>query len=310
MKRLSKDSYRVGAFVVCFALVFIWGCGLGRQITPRAVEFGGASKVRALGDGWFEAEAAVVLANISPEEARRRALQEARDRALAFAVGLDVQRLAVDYVRGGENSYKEAFLALSQVSSAGRIVAERPPHWETIPVTSTTYPTLAYRARLQVEVEAEKGEPDPGFEVKVELNQPVFKDGDEMELAITSTRACYVTVFCLTAADTAVVLLPHKMRRERYLAPGAVMELPDAAEKEMGIRYRVEVPAGAELGIETIRVVATKDEVDFGYGPAVVSGADQVPTHRETLWALMRWLVQIPRNRRAEAEVGYTVTRD
>lgn len=52
---------------------------------PRALQ------ARAVAGGWIESEGLAQVVNITPEEARARALQDARERAIMFGVGIEVQ---------------------------------------------------------------------------------------------------------------------------------------------------------------------------------------------------------------------------
>jgi len=265
-------------------------------------------QVRSLGDGWFEAEGEAHVVNITPEEAQRRALQDARERAIMYAVGIDVR--AHTYLRQEETSagIQDAFLSLSEQTSAGRIVEERPPEWASCELPGKPLPVDVYRATVQVRVVREEGQPDPGFQVKVAVSREHISAGDEMRLAITATRRCYVTVFCLSATDTVIVLLPHKYRQDRLVAPGDTLWIPDAEEQAMGIHYRAVLPAGRMSVTEMIKVVATKEPFAFGEGLEKVSIYNQVPTREAALVELMRWLVKIPRSQRAEAQAVYEVT--
>ena len=75
----------------------------------------------------------------------------------------------------------------------------------------------------------------------------------------------------------------------------------------MGIRYRAYVPAGQLTTHEAIWVVATKEERAFGAGLPQKGGFNQVPTRQAAWVELMRWMVQIPRDQRALAQLLYEV---
>jgi hypothetical protein len=266
----------------------------------------GPLEIRALGNGWVLSEGQATVANITPEEARRLALERARHRAIEFAVGVDVQ--AQRYLRREEEG-KDAFLTVSEQTSAGRIAEEKTPEWEQYLIPGDGHPLTVLRVRLQVKVEEEKGEPDPDFQVHVELNKQRYLPGEEMVVAVTATKECYVTVLCVTASDTVIVLLPHQYRSERGVAPGDTLWLPDRDERAIGIRYRVALSPDRVVSSERIKVVATRGPHLFGQGLERVSLYNQVPTHQAALVELMRWMTRIPRNQRAEALVMYEVRR-
>ena len=281
--------------------------GLPFLLAAQSSQMNRPLQVRYLEDGWIEAEGEAQVINITPEEARRRALQKAREQAISFAVGVDVRAHSLLVTREEEDLH-EAFLALSEQTSAGRIVEERSVEWQTFTLPGNPLPTSIYRARVQVQVDEEKGSPDPDFKVRVALNKEQFYAGEAMRLAITATKRCYVTVFNLTAVDTVIVLLPHAYRQARLVDPGDTLWIPDAEEQAMGIHYRVSLPAGQQVTTEMIKVVATKEEYTFGQGlPSVRAIYNQVPTRQAALVELMHWLVQIQRDQRAEAAVMYEV---
>ncbi len=266
-------------------------------------------QVRELGDGWIEVEGEAQVVNITPEEARRRALQDARERAIMFAVGVDVQAQSLLLEEDGAGRGHEAFFALSEQASAGRIVEERSAKWESFEIPGKPLAITLYRARLQVKVAKEEGRSDPDFKVKIATNKERFVAGEEMRLAITASKKCYVSVLNLTAVDTVVVLLPHQYRQDCLVVPGDTLWIPDADEQAMGIHYRVMLPAGRESAVEMIKVVATKEAYAFGQGLEKVSIYNQVPTRQTALVELMRWLVQIPRDQRTEAQIVYEVRK-
>jgi len=296
---ISKIAW-IGLFIFCISCS--WS-------VVRADSADRLLRLEKLGDGWVEAEGQARLVNITPEEARRRALQDARERAIMFAVGIEVQAHTLMREEESDEWTGDAFYSLSQQTSAGRIVEEKPAEWESFEIPGKPLAIIVYRARIQVKVAEEKGVPDPDFEVEVAVNKERFLEGEEMRLAITATRKCYLNVLNLTAVDTVVVLLPHQYRQERLVVPGDTLWIPDADEKAMGIRYRVVLPAGREKATEMIKVVATREPHRFGQGMEKSSIFNQVPTRQAALMELMRWMVQIPRDKRAEAQVVYEVRK-
>ena len=160
-----------------------------------------------------------------------------------------------------------------------------------------------------MKVVVEEGEADPDFQVAVTANGDVFGEGDEVRLAITATKPCYITVLNRTITDTTIVILPHQYRQERRVAPGDTLRIPDRDEEAMGIRYRVFLPPGQDSATESIWVVATREDREFGQGLPRQGLYNRVPTRQAALTQLMRWLVQIRRDERAEAQLVYRIRR-
>ena len=298
-------------------LLLLLGCGVPRtgQEVPRTFELHEeAPEVVDLGGGWVEAVGEALIANLTPEEAKRRALQDARERAVMYVVGVKVQEEILDVVRsegsGEGEDLRRSFLDISQHTSFGRIVEEKPPRCEMVVLEPPGGPSVqVYRCRLRAKVAREEGRPDPDFKVAVSLNKYTFRDGEEMSMEITSTQDCYITVLSVSAEDTVYVLLPHEYRRDNFLRAGGRMSLPGEEERRMGITYRVRLPEGMERATELIKVIATKRPCSLGAGWEKAGGFNYVPTPRAALEALCRWLVGIPLDQRTEAQATYLVTR-
>ena len=262
-----------------------------------------------LEDGWIEAWGEARVEGITPEKARDKALQAARGEATAFAVGIDVRNLDYRAFEEGGESFRDVFLSFSRQTSSGQIVDQRRPEWSEckIPIPGRSLPITVYQARIEVKVAPQEGRADPGFAVDVTPNKETFTDGEGMQLEITATRPCHVTVMNITSADTVVVILPHEHRPASFVEPGDTLRVPDEDERAMGISYPVTVPEGRRQATERILVIATRTKPSLGAGWRRTGGFNQVPTRKAALVNLMRWLVQVPRQEWTEADVFYRV---
>ena len=270
---------------------------------------GDLPQARKLVNGWIEAWGEVRVEGVTPEEAKTKALEAARGEAIACAAGIEVHTLDYRAIEEGGASFRDVFLSFSRQTSSGQVVDQRRPEWSEckIPIPGRSLPITVYQVRIEVKVAPQEGRPDPGFTAEVAPNKEVFTDGEGMQLEITATRPCHVTVFNITAADTVVVLLPHEYRPASYVEPGDTLRMPDEHEKAMGISYPVTVPEGRRQATERILVIATKTEPSLGAGWRRTGRHNQVPTRRAALAHLMRWLVQVPRQEWTEADVVYRV---
>ena len=263
-------------------------------------------RIEDTGGGWFYTEGQEAVRGIVPAEAKRRALTMARERAIEYAVGIEVQ--ATQFVHRQTNA-PDRYSFLSQQFSTGKIVEESDPEWSSYSIAGEDVPIQIVRVGLRVKVVEDDAQPDPGFGVQVHLNQDRFEPGDEVVLAITATKACYALVLCETANDSVVVLLPHSLRSSRYVAPGDTLWIPNRAEVLRGIRYRALAGHPAAIASERIRVIATKRPYEFLAGREETNGYTVLPTRQAAITELMRWLVKVPRSERAEASTTYEIVQ-
>ncbi|MFH1009472.1 MAG: DUF4384 domain-containing protein [Candidatus Latescibacterota bacterium] len=303
------------------SLVFV-SCGSPARKAVRSPQAPSVSQavmeepsVRDMGDGWVEAIGDAYLIHITPEEAKRQALENARAEAIRYAAGVQVgsvtydRQVSLSGSAADREEIRESFATVSEQTSAGKIVEEKPPRWRTYTINDpkSSLPIMVYRAYLGAKVAAEKGELDPDFAMTVKLNKDSFRDGDEMSMRIQASKDCYLTVLNLAANDTVYVLLPHAYRNDPFISGGQAVEVPNAEERAIGIRYRVHMSEGRDTDTEVIKVIATKKRYEFGKGLERAGGFSIVPTPRGALIELQRWLVRIPRHERAEAMAIYDI---
>lgn len=271
--------------------------------------------VRDLGDGWYEAVGDAYLVNTTPEEARRQALMNARNKVIQYAVGVWVGSVGYsreEYLSTAEREEVRQHIArICEETSAGKIVEEKPPRWETHTVADpkSSFPITVVRAILKAKAAKEEGDVDPDFKVRVALNQDTFRDGEEMTLRIWASKDCYVTVLSMAANDTVYGLLPHKYREDNFISGGGTIEVPNADERVLGLHYRVHLLEGQEAAIERIKVIATKRPYEFAKGLQKAGGISIVATLRGAWIELQQWLAHIPRSERAEAMAVYEIRR-
>ena len=238
------------------------------------------------------------------------ARKAARGEAIDCAIGIGVRNFDYRFVEEGGGNFRESLLSVTRQTSYGEIVGRRPEDWSECKIPGEPLPITVLRVRIRVKVQRLLGRPDPDFAVEVRSNKERFTDGEQMQLAITATKPCHVTVLNVTATGTVVVILPHEHRPTSFVEPGDTLWVPDEAERAMGISYPVTVPEGRRQATEYIQVIATKEKLSLGAGWPRTGHYNQVPTHKAALVHLGRWLLQVPPQERTETEAGYQVEKE
>jgi hypothetical protein len=247
-----------------------------------------------------EVTAEVFGHGLTPEQGRRKALQRARDRAVAEVTGIHVAAQQLRLKTVSTDSIDDAFSYLVHTSTRGRIVDEQ--------VTFDTRlidDVPVYRATLRAEVALEEGVRDPGFLVELET-QPLthtYRDGEPIELRVTVSRDCFLTLLNLRDDGTMSLLYPNRFDRDNRLAAGERVALP---RNTSAFAIRAELDGRRARGTEQILAIATLDSVPFRV-PETAIESDSAAGRDPMLAALNRWLMQIPVERRAEAVWDYRV---
>jgi hypothetical protein len=255
----------------------------------------------------------LVAGDVTPADAKRKALEQALAEAVRRIVGVRVQsaQLAVDEDRGGR--VRDSFLSVVQLDAAGRATDYRVLDERFV---SERHPTLGAQLYLElralVSVARERGSADAGFTVSVSLNDALFFDGggsidgnDELIATITASRDAWLTVFGVVG-DSAQLLLPNAVMTDHRAGSGAAVELPSREWRDRGVHFRASLPAGEQARRELLVVVATRSPVAFALRePRSSDGADA----SFPLLEIQRWLVTIPLDQRAIAFAPYEVRR-
>jgi hypothetical protein len=242
-----------------------------------------------------EVSASVPGAGRTPEQARREALQRARDEAVVRAAGV---RVAAQQLRlrseESDGTLRDGYSSLVETSTEGRIVEEQ-----------VTYRTRLendipiYEVTLAAVVELEEGTADPGFtlDLATPTGTRMIRDGEPLVLEVTASRRCHLTLIRIGSDGGLELLLPGPPAREIVLDAGRTMRIP---AQSSGFLIRARLSPGQEREHEGLLAVATMDPVTF----TLEAGGTG-----DRFTALNRWLLRIPVARRAQALWEYEIAR-
>ncbi len=240
----------------------------------------------------------------TPDEAKREALQRARDKAVAEVTGIHVAAQQLRLKSEVPGGVRDAFSYLVHTTSHGRIIREDVAYH-----TRLVDDIPLYRVTLVAEVALEEGARDPGFSLDITTLPPThtFRDGESVALEITVSRRSYLTVLNLRSDGTVGLVFPNEYEDDTRVNAGETVQVPDP---EHGFEIRVALDEGRRQDQEQLLVIATIDPVPFRLPEP--SGEDELASLDQgdpTLAALNRWLLQIPVDRRVEALWNYEVVK-
>lgn len=199
------------------------------------------------------------LKDMSLDDVRGRARDEARRNAIEQAVGVFVRSASVLH-----NSQ----ITDELISSVSRGVIEQ-EQWaderiEELKDGRRSGPAMAvYRTKITARVRPVRVERRAGFELRASLNKTVFQDNDEAFVRIRSTQPAYLHVFSVTQDGSVTLLLPNKFVERNQILPDQEVVFPSDALRALGVRLRVSLPKGAKTAREYIKVIATRKPVNL-----------------------------------------------
>ena len=236
-----------------FFVTALLGTALGICVGANTATAEPPATVTVVADG-----VALFLKDMSLDEVRGRARDDARRNAVEQAVGVFVRSASVLH-----NSQ----ITDELISSVSRGVIEE-EHWTTEEIQEVKEdkkrggPAMAiYRTTVKAQVRPVRVERRAGFELRGSLNKTVFQDGEEALIRIRSSQPAYLHVFSVTQDGGVTLLLPNKFVERNQILPDQEVVFPSETLRAMGVRLRVSLPKGEKLAREYIKVIATKQAV-------------------------------------------------
>ncbi len=272
-------------------------------LLPRVLQGQGAT--------WVEVERRVAMRDgRTADEVKQEALREALAEAVRRVAGVRVQ--GTQQSRSGDS----AGTRIDQYVQAVRLDATgRATRWEMTRDEWRSEKTAVgaqpyYVLGLRVQVTPELGVADPAFSVSLSArattlmvrgSQPA--QNDEIIAVVRASADAYITLVSI-AGDSVFVLAPNALTPSVLVSPVGSVEIPDAESRRIGLHLRVTLPVGVRGRTESLVAVATRRPV---VPPGAAGAGDARDTGTLTLAAFNQWLVGIPLDQRATAELPIEV---
>jgi len=265
-----------------------------------------AAPLGAQGESVTVERRVLMTPDLTPADARRRAIDEALAEAARRVAGVRIQASALSTVREDGRGVASGYASAILLDAAARATDYRVDDeaWETLrPAEGEAQ--LYLRLRLTATVEREVGDPDPAFTADLSLNAARFElrgratvgapGGDELIATVRTSHPAHLTLFVITD-DSAERLFPNEYLPAIVARAAEAVELPDHEWRERGLHLRPSLPAGRASRREILMLVATRQ-------------APPRPPQRATVVELQRWLLSIPRPTRTIAFAPYETVR-
>ncbi|MBI4400741.1 MAG: DUF4384 domain-containing protein [Nitrospirae bacterium] len=197
------------------------------------------------------------LKDMSLDEVRGRARDEARRNAIEQAVGV--------FVRGATVVHNSQITDELIASVARGVIEEE--QWveekiEEVQSEKTAGPAMAvYRTKVKALVRPVRVERRAGFDLRAALNKQVFQDGEEALIKIRSSQPAYLHLFSVMQDGSVTLLLPNRFLTRNLLAADQEMIFPSETLRALGIKLRVVLPKESRKVVEYIKVIATRKPI-------------------------------------------------
>ena len=270
-------------FIILFLLLYsiIFADGIRPQISD-------------LGEGWYKVTTSVRVENITPEQAKEKAIQKACQMAIEQFAGIEVTgRTSLIQAESNNEITMDHFSKLTNQVSNG-IVLEKEILKE---VNFTVNEGILKSVTLKVKVGKQQGETDPYFSIDANLNKTYFQEGEELLLSITPSKDCYFTILNIMSDENVSTIFPNKYRTDNFVKANQCFLLPNEQDKEKGISFKLSLLPGKNEDTEIIKILATKEPVNFQINS----------DYKTALESLHNWLISIPQDQIVELDLQYFI---
>ena len=262
-------------------------------------------RVLAQDSEWVTVEGIAPIENVTKPEARKMAIDNARREAVERVVGVDIlsETMVINYNVSGD---------VIRTIPHGKVIGQEilKEDIELIPAKNKgEAPYLAYRVKLRANVIKEKGKTDVFFRLKAELNRNVFKEGDRMEIKVTPSRDCYLSIFNILEDETAIILFPNRFRTNNFVKANTTFIFPGDADRKKGITLEAFVSEGKQKVDEIFHILALKEPLHFDTATFKEGIFGIYDGHSAMVNDLVKNIVGIPLSHRAEKFIQYRMTK-
>ncbi|NQV17240.1 MAG: DUF4384 domain-containing protein [Armatimonadetes bacterium] len=256
--------------------------------------------IKALGNDWFEVTASVAIENITPEEAKNLAIRRACKQAIEFYCGVEISgRVLSVQAESDDAVLMDNFLQLINQTSNGIILEKEILNEET----KTEGNVLKKVIVLKVKVGKQKGGKDPYFNLDASLNRVHFKEKEKLEITVTPSLNCYLTIFNICSNDSVYIIFPNQFKKDNLVREGETLKLPDENDIKKGVSFPVYLLPGKKEDSEIIKIIATKKPLIF----TSFQSFSTYGTFQSALDKLLVQIMKIPRNEIEEADLQYFI---
>jgi len=253
---------------------------------------------------WVTIEASAPIVGNNTERARDIAIEMAEWKAIeqVTVANISMESLLVNLKLSGSMIGAIPYAEIVETE----IIEEDSRHNVTV---GTDVTSSMYRVKMKVGVLEKTSGFDPGFHIKVTLNQTRFKDGDEMQIHLKPTKDCFIFVFILLEDQKVIRLIPNQVRPNNFLESEVAYTIPNEEDRQKGRGLGVNTPQGKSVAKEAVYVIALRQPFDFE-NTNIQEGINGIYNGQTALVEeLIRQIVTIPMEDRTEHLIPYQITK-
>lgn len=208
---------------------------------------------------WIESRGVVTASEDETlQQVRASAVNEARRVAMKDFLGVNVRSRTLDFQQEGLKENQQVIETMLLTTRQGRILDEQVLSEDYVPLSDC--PHCRYAVDLRACILPTPDYADKDFSVDLGISRNRLVEGDAVTVNVTPSKECWVYIYDLWEdLRQASLIAPNNFVPEIHLKAGQTFEYPNERAEDAGAGKLVaELPKGAAVSAETVRVIAVK----------------------------------------------------
>ncbi len=196
-----------------------------------------------------------IIKNITPEEARQKALRAAKIKALRKAgVSEKITETNVKRVKAQNSDIQKTFNSIATVAISGHVIDYEITHTKK---DVDQFNNLYIEVTINATVIKYDREQDPAFEIKVDNIHSVYREGEKLNFTVTSNNPGYLRIFLFEGKQKSTQIFPNQYEKKSFFPADTTISFP----KDEMLEYEVTTRKDKETN--HLVFVFTKKEIPF-----------------------------------------------
>jgi hypothetical protein len=237
--------------------------------------------------------------DLTPEQTRSKAIEDAKRNALAAAgVAETISFTDFSYKFEDNARFQEIFQAISSIETGGEIIVDKILNEKKF---FNEFGNMVVEVEIEATIYRHREKSDPGFVLMVEGIDEVYKNEELLKFQVTPAKPGYLKIFNITDEDS-YMLYPYRNQEhpqyndvpDRLFVANQKVTLPLHAAFIDGYFLEIDTP-GKLQEFNILMFVFTKKDIPFmGEG---------------SFNNIMKWIYAIPPDERTTQQIGFVIKK-
>jgi len=249
-----------------------------------------------------KASGSYISRDLTPEQTRQKAMEEAkRDALIKAGIGENITVSDFLYTFEDNEKFQEIFQAFTSTETGGEVIVDKVLSENR---TFNEFGNMVIDLEIEATVFIHKGKEDPEMVVKVDGIDEFYKNNQYLKFTVTPSTDGYLKIFNVTEEQVSSLLFPYKDEQHPYLNDNLAMQLKALQKttfplnKAVSDGYYLDISnPDKEKEFNLLIFVFTRENIPF---------MDDATDMKQ----IMNWIYSLPMEKRKVVQVGFMISRE